>query len=551
MIIHLPFEVLYIVHRLIEAGFEAYIVGGAVRDTISHSLKKLQKPTGDLKTPPIADYDFATNAKPAEILALFADSYYENDFGMVAIAHDKLLANIALVKPLPEKNLQNMLVDRSDKKSKLIDVYQASKIHASLKDDPKHINSSDNFNKTKIHDFEITTYRSENIYSDFRHPDQISWGKTIAEDLQRRDFTINAMALKINDDFLTTFKTEFTQKDSPLQSNYLLKSNQYQLIDQYAGMQDLAKGVIKTVGLAKQRFFEDALRLLRAIRFAVQLDFQLDQDVLTAIKEQSALIQKISWERIRDEFLKMLASQNPKKAIELLDGTGLLAHILPELLNTKGTQQAGHHTTDVWTHSLDAVQNCPSKDPIVRLATLLHDIGKPQTQNFTPDNNITFYNHEIIGSRLASRIGKRLRLSNSQLERLFIMVRHHMFYYQPTHTDSAIRRFMRQVGLVNVDDMLDLREGDRLGSGAKKTSWRLEEMKQRMLEQLHQPMAVTDLAINGHDLMEKLNLNPGPVLGIILNQLLEIVLEEPTKNNQDDLLLEAQKILQKQLTGNK
>jgi len=161
-------------------------------------------------------------------------------------------------------------------------------------------------------------------------------------------------------------------------------------------------------------------------------------------------------------------------------------------------RQGGHHNTDVWTHSLDALKECPNPDPIVRLATLLHDIAKPQTFEIR-DNKITFYNHEIVGSRITDKIAKRLKFSKIDRRRLFTLVRHHMFYYQPQNSDAAIRRFMRKVSLENIDDILDLREGDRLGSGARKTSWRLEEMKQRMIEQLNQPMEVTDLAINGHD----------------------------------------------------
>lgn len=537
MIINLPFEILYILNKLNKAGFEAYVVGGAVRDLISNSLKQLQKDQANKKTVLISDYDFTTNAKPKEILNLFKESYYENDFGMVAITHQNLLEEIEQKHTLAARNLQTTLADLNKNKKKLIDLAAAGKIHVSLQ-----IDKAEKANKEqvqKVHDFEITTYRSEDVYTDFRHPDQITWGKCVEEDLLRRDFTINAMALKVKQEFLTEI---FEKKQESLQADYLIKANQYELVDQHHGMQDLSKRLIKTVGSAKQRFFEDALRMLRAIRFAVQLNFQLDEEAFAAIKEQHALIQKISWERIRDEFLKMLESHNPKQAISLMDQTGLLSYVLPELQNTKGINQSGHHTTDVWTHSLDAVQNCPNSDPIVRLAALLHDIGKPNTQNIESKTNITFYNHEIVGSRIASRIGRRLRLSKHQQQRLFIMVRYHMFYYQPHHTDASIRRFMRKVGLENVDDMLDLREGDRLGSGARKTSWRLEEMKQRMVEQLHQPMSVTDLAINGHDLMTELALKPGPKLGEILNQLLEIVLENPEENTRKRLLESAKKL---------
>ncbi len=191
---------------------------------------------------------------------------------------------------------------------------------------------------------------------------------------------------------------------------------------------------------------------------------------------------------------------------------------------------------------MDALANCPSSDPIVKLATLLHDIGKPATYQLR-NGEITFYNHEIVGSRIADRIGQRLHLSKRELRRLFILVRHHMFYYQPENSDAAIRRFMTRVGLENIDDILALREGDRLGSGVRKTSWRLEEMKERIVGQLNQPMAVTDLAISGHDLMAQFDLKPGPWIGAVLDKLLEEVLDNPELNTKEQLLKLAQELV--------
>jgi putative nucleotidyltransferase with HDIG domain len=312
----------------------------------------------------------------------------------------------------------------------------------------------------------------------------------------------------------------------------------YTLHDPHSGEQDLANQLIKTVGDPHRRFQEDALRMLRAIRFSVQLNMRIEAETYHALQTHHELLSHISLERIRDEFLKMLVSNYPKEAIELLDETQLLYYIIPELLDAKGVKQGGHHTTDVWTHSLDALAECPSSDPVVKLAALLHDISKPET--FALVNSLpTFYNHEILGSRKAKKIAQRLRLSNFDVDRIFILVRHHMFHYQPEHTDAAIRRFMRKVGLENIDDMLDLREGDRLGSGARKTSWRLEEMKERMIEQLHQPMDVTDLAINGTDLMTELQLVPGPVIGKLLHALFEQVLDNPELNTKERLIEKA------------
>ena len=270
---------------------------------------------------------------------------------------------------------------------------------------------------------------------------------------------------------------------------------------------------------------------------------EIDDKTYQAIFDHAHLIEHISWERIRDEFLKILGSDFPAEGVEILDDTKILEYIMPELLEGKGVKQGGHHITDVWTHSIEALRETPSIDPIVRLATLMHDIGKPRTYALK-NGDITFYNHEIVGSRMASKIAKRLRLSKKNIQRIFILVRQHMFHYQQHNTDAAIRRFMRKVGLGNIDDILDLREGDRLGSGAKRTSWRLEEMKQRMIQQLNQPMEVKDLKIDGNDIMKEFDLKPGRVLGEILNYLFEQVLEDPNLNTKETLFKLSKKYLE-------
>jgi len=282
--------------------------------------------------------------------------------------------------------------------------------------------------------------------------------------------------------------------------------------------------------------------MLRAIRLAVQLQMKLAKATYVSIQKNKDLLRFVSFERIGAEMIKILASAHPAEGIKLLDETGLLDYIIPELKLGKNMDQPGHHTTDVWVHSLDALEACPSLDPIVRLATLLHDVGKPETY-VAQEQEITFYNHEVLGSRIASKIAKRLRLSKKDVQRIFILVRYHMFYYQPEHSDASVRRFIKKVGLENIDDILDLREGDRLGSGAKKTSWRLEEFKKRIIEQLNQPMDLSDLAINGRDLITKLKLKPSQIVGQILNDLLEKVLQNPKLNTKDTLIKEAQKLL--------
>lgn len=533
MTLQLPTEVLFILYLLKKSGYEAYLVGGAVRDLLLNSLKNTDIP--------ITDFDFTTNATPEQIQTVFPENFYENEFGTVGITREHLREQIVAegfsfekTSPISPQN-ENLLTTPE----KIIDQESATKIHASLQ------NTKENQEKIilpyHLPPFEITTYRSESEYDDFRHPKQVQWGENISEDLQRRDFTINAIAFSVD---INTLLKIFSERNIMLPLLVSVEENDSVLVDPYNGISDIIQGRVVTVGDSSERFQEDALRLLRAIRIAIQLNMEIDEVTWQAITKNASLIQRISWERIRDELLKMLKCNLPARSIKMLDKTGLLEFILPELLEAKGVNQSGHHTTDVWTHSLDALDACPSPDPIVRLATLLHDIGKPPTAQEIHDQ-VTFYNHEIVGSRIASAIGKRLKLSKHELERLFLLVRHHMFYYQPEHTDASIRRFMRKVGLENIDDILALREGDRLGSGAKKTSWRLEEMKQRMIEQLHQPMEVKDLAISGNDLITELGMKPGPKMGKILNTLFEAVIEDSELNFKDTLLRMAKDELAK------
>ena len=540
----LPFEPVLLAQILNQAGFEAYLVGGAVRDLVIQSWT--QSDLSPTTTPLVTDYDLTTNATPEQLRALFPESYYENQFGTVSLTHAELLTQLSLAGwSLPDQNLQTRLTNvMPTRLDRLIDLAQATKLHTSLKpkvaldDASDQLESNGDSGLDLAHPFEITTYRSEGLYTDHRRPEAVTWGNSITEDLTRRDFTVNAVALKLKPEWLTQNLAQPQQ----IPSAWILTEADFELIDPHHGLADLAARKLRTVGSAQERFAEDALRMLRAIRLSVQLNFEIDSETLTAISHQAELLRHVSFERIRDEFLKMLSSQRPDYAVELLDQTGLLKVFLPEALLGKGVFQGGHHTTDVWTHSLDALAACPSFDPIVRLATWLHDVGKPATQA-TINGQITFYNHEIVGSRIVSKIGRRLRLSTLEIDRLFLLVRLHMFHYQPENTDASIRRFMRKVGLENIDDILDLREGDRLGSGARKTSWRLEEFKHRMIEQLHQPLDVTDLAVNGHDLMSALELKPGPILGKLLNELFELVMEQPELNTKEKLIELAKKLI--------
>ena len=398
----------------------------------------------------IDNWDFATNATPDEILKLFPEGFYNNKYGTVTI----LTANIL---------------------------------------------------------FEITPFRKESDYADFRHPEKIEWARTIVEDLARRDFTINAIAY-----------------------------DGEKIIDPYHGQEHLNKKLITAVGDPDKRFKEDALRLMRAVRFASELGFLIEDKTRQSIQKNATLITKISWERIRDELFKILTSPNPSEGILFLRNTGLLTFILPELdvcfiIPQKSPKR--HHIYDVGTHLIMSLKHCPAKDIITRLATLLHDIGKAKT--FRRDEKtelITFYNHEVVGTTLVTKISDRLKLSKIQKHKLIMLVKYHQFSVTELQTDKAIRRFIRNVGKDYLMDMLDLRYADRVGSGAKPTSWRFELFKKRLIEVQKEPFMITDLKINGNDVMEILGIKPGKKVGEILKSIFNDVEEGRVKNERDDLL---------------
>ena len=365
----------------------------------------------------------------------------------------------------------------------------------SIKVDPKNI-------------FEVTPFRKESDYSDNRHPEKIEWAKTIDEDLSRRDFTINAIA--------------FDDKN---------------IIDPFNGQKDLANKSVKSVGDPDKRFNEDALRLLRAVRFSSQLGFLIEEKTRLSIQKNAQLIKNISWERIRDEFLKILSSDYPSEGIIFLKNSGLLALILPELdicFTIPQKSPLRHHIYDAGTHQVMALKSCPSKDPITRFATLIHDIGKASTFRKNSETElITFYNHEVVSTQLAENIAARFHLSNELKEKLIQLVKYHQFTVSEIQTDKAVRRFFKNLGSSYIQDMLDLRTGDRIGSGAKPTSWRLELFKKRLEEVQKQPFKVSDLKIDGNDVMKILKIKPGPKVGEVLNKLFDQVVEGKIKNEKD------------------
>jgi len=359
--------------------------------------------------------------------------------------------------------------------------------------------------------FEITPFRKESNYSDSRHPEKIEWAKTVEEDLSRRDFTINAIAY-----------------------------NGKVIIDPYEGQKDISNKLIKAVGDPDIRFNEDALRLLRAVRFTSQLGFLIEDKTRDSIQKNASQITKISWERIRDEFLKILGGEHPSEGILFLKSTGLLAYVLPEVdvcFNIQQKSPKRHHVYDVGTHLVMALKHCPSSDPITRFATLIHDIGKAKT--FYKDEKtdlITFYNHEVVGKKQAEKIAERFKLSNKQKDKLITLVAEHQYTVSEAQTDKAIRRFIRSVTKEYLQDMLDLRTGDRIGSGAKPTSWRNELFKKRLEEVQKQPFQIKDLKIDGNDVMKLLKIKPGPQVGSILKKLFEEVVEKKLENKRDTLL---------------
>lgn len=365
--------------------------------------------------------------------------------------------------------------------------------------------------------FEVTPFRKESLYKDRRHPGKIEWAKTIEEDLARRDFTINAMA--------------FDGKT---------------LIDPYDGKKHLQNKIVMAVGDPDKRFAEDSLRLMRAIRLASQLGFLIEEKTRMSIQKNASLIVHISWERIRDELLKIISSNNPSDGILFLQNTGLLKYIIPELdacFTVPQKSPKRHHIYDVGTHSVMSLKNCPSSDPITRLAALLHDIGKVQTYHKDEHTKlITFHNHEVVGTKLVGNIADRLRLSNKQKEKLVRLVKYHQFTVSEVITDRAVRRFIREVGKEYLQDMFDLRTADRIGSGATPTSWRYELFKKRIEEVQHEPFKVTDLKIDGTDVMSILNIKPSRKVGDILKKLFNEVVEGRVKNERKYLLEEIKKL---------
>ena len=425
------------------------------------------------------DWDVTTSATPEEIQRVFPKSFYANQFGTVTV----------LTKS----------------------------------EDPT------------LQEVEITTYRIETTYSDQRHPDSVSFTTNLEEDLARRDFTINAMAM--------------TQADSTApEADNSITLEDIVVIDPFGGLKDLNAKLIRAVGDPKERFSEDALRLMRGVRFSAQLGFTIEEKTREAIKAHAESIKSVSQERLRDELVKIVMSDKPELGLNLLKDTGLLVYILPELQEGVGVGQNKHHIYTVFDHCVKSLQFAAQYDyPLhVRLASLFHDIGKPRTKR-QQGNDYTFYAHEIVGARMTEKLMKRLKFSNELIEKVTNLVRHHMFYYDVGQiTEAGIRRLLRRVGPENFDDLIKVRIAERKGSGVPKAQpYRLRHLRFMADKVSQQAISVGQLTIDGNDLIKELGMKPGPIIGGILNALLAEVIEDPSKNVREYLLQRAQELRDK------
>lgn len=450
--VSIPKEVAETCAAIAAAGFEAYLVGGCVRDLLLSSTH------GSSVAP--KDWDITTNARPEKLLELFPDSVYENSFGTVGIKTDSDAAQARGEKPLG-----------------LI---------------------------------EVTTYRIEGKYSDQRHPDEIKFAEKLDDDLSRRDFTVNAIAMGLRGE----------------------------IVDPFGGQHDLKAKIIRTVGVPEERFSEDPLRLMRAVRFAIQLDFDIDPATRRAIEKLSRELEVIAKERIRDELSKILATAQAAKGIILLQELGLLPFVLPELCEGLGVGQNKHHVYTVFEHNVRALDYAARQDYSleVRMASLLHDVGKPRAKKGEGVDS-TFYQHEYIGAKMVVKALDRLRFSRDFVERVAHLVRRHMFFYDVgTVTPAGVRRFIVRVGPENIDDLVRVREADRIGSGVEQAiPYRLRHFLFMIEKVKRDPLTPKMLKINGGDVMSLAGLPESMRVGWILHSLLEEVLEDPGNNTKEYL----------------
>ncbi len=400
---------------------------------------------------PAWDWDLATAALPERTVELFPGAVYENKFGTVAVRTGD-----------PEAD-----------------------------------------------EVEITTFRSDHDYADFRRPHRVEFSKSIELDLARRDFTVNAMAWG-------------AEPGEPPR-----------LVDPHGGQVDLAARTLRTVGDPAERFGEDALRMVRAVRLAATLDFEVEPATLAAIREKAENARQLSGERIAIEMRRLLAAERPSIGLRLMADTNLLAAISPDLALQRGVPQNKVVGEDLWDHTVRSVDGAVREPARIRMAALLHDIGKPLTMA-----NGRFLGHESVGAELADTLLDHWRWPLAERKRVVRLIRHHMFGYQPSWSDAAIRRFIVKIGPEELEDLFLLREADHIGSGREPDAGGLSELRARVAKELDAGVALdlSGLAIDGSDLMAELGLTPGPTLGRLLDWLLERVIADPSVNTRTGLL---------------
>jgi tRNA nucleotidyltransferase (CCA-adding enzyme) len=407
------------------------------------------------------DWDLATDALPGRLLAIFPGAEYENKFGTVSVREQG-------------------------------EAYQ------------------------------VTTFRTDHDYADFRRPHHVEFGTDLTLDLARRDFTVNAIA------WGASAPPDSGAAPTPA------------LVDPFEGVADIAARTLRAVGEPAARFREDALRMVRAVRLAAVLEFTIEPATFEAIRANAALAAHVSGERVAAELQKLLLAPRPSIGLRLMAESGLLDAVLPELAAQSGIAQNKIEGEDLFDHTLRTVDATPADRPVVRLAALLHDVGKPSTIDDGP-----FRGHEVVGAGIAEAMLDRLHVPRSANERVVHLVRNHMFTYEADWGDAGVRRFIQRVEAGSIDDLFALREADNIGSGLDAEAHDLAGLRARVAAELAAAVVLdrSRLAVHGNDLMAELGVPAGPRLGRILDALLELVIADPNRNDRATLLLLAESML--------